>query len=1332
METATALPSSPDERPVALTLALSGVEALAVPAFVLDGQGCIVGANAGVRMLGLTWALGDSLVLLLGGDTETPFECLVKARQDGVHTHRGLPWLAGQRVDVTFLALRDAAAPRTEVAGYIATLVATEPSTRDPDNVEAQDRLLQLVTDSIDIPISYISHDLRVRYLNQSSARLWTTPISDLIGRTLQEILSDDVLHITMPFIMRALAGESTSYERLAQFPHGTRWIRATLVPDMDEHQRVRGIFSLIIDIDDDRRLREELATRERQLMLFTANIPEAIAYIEANRRYTFVNETFARYRGLPRSAIVGHTVNEILGTEAARFLDPYIERVRGGEEASYERKVKLADGSERWIRVRITPDMDEQGQYLGHYVVGSDVHDLKVAQEQLQQREQQLRVFMDSIPEAIAYVDESWRYVYVNHNFARTRGLSGQPIVGLNPRELLGDSLGGYLETQLPRLRQGETVVYERHASFHGETPRWRRTTLAPNIDGDGSYRGYYVVSTDIDELKCAQTALTEREKSVRDFVNKLPVAVAYVDIDGRFEIVNPLFCEYVGHSESELVASSALDLVPTALREQAIEHLQRVRRNERVVYHQLQKMSVRTAGGEVQTPQEERWVEVTLAPDTDLHGLYRGHFVIARDVHETRMAEAAVRRSQTELWQAIDSIPSPLAYVDRDFVYRYVNQAFLAWFDKPRTEVVGHTILQTLGESRFARGRPYFERALRGESVSVDRQFYHRGEQPRWAQVLYTPRRDSSGEVIGFYFISLDIHDKKVAEEALTRANWMLESHLQNTPLAAMEWDEQFRIIRWSRQAERVFGWKESEVLHRPFTEIRLIHPDDRDSFGNVIARLVSGAANKATSIQRMCNKEGDIVWCEWYHSVLRANDGQLISVLSLSQDVSGRIQAEERLQRMATHDGLTGLPNRILLQDRLQQCVARARRSETRVVMLFIDLDHFKEVNDAYGHRVGDELLKIVSRRVRACLRETDLLSRLSGDEFIVLMESVTDLADTQQVARRILAEIRGIQRVDGHAVKISASLGVSIFPDDADTAEGMLRNADLAMYRAKEQGKNTVENFSVELETSRQHRRDLEKEIAEAIAENELRLYYQPVVDMKSGRIRGLEALIRWRRRDGSIVLPNRFVPLAEETGLIREIGPWTLRTAAAALARWQAMGHDVDVAVNLAPRFFAGREAVDTVIDILHLHECDPTRFTLEVTETGMLAHLDSVRDTLSALREAGVKVALDDFGTGYSSLAYLRHLPIDTIKIDRTFVANLPDNKSDVAITSAIFALAKALGVDVIAEGVETHAQLEYLRQQACDAYQGYLFSHPLPESDTDVLLRTLGTVHSL
>jgi diguanylate cyclase (GGDEF)-like protein len=477
--------------------------------------------------------------------------------------------------------------------------------------------------------------------------------------------------------------------------------------------------------------------------------------------------------------------------------------------------------------------------------------------------------------------------------------------------------------------------------------------------------------------------------------------------------------------------------------------------------------------------------------------------------------------------------------------------------------------------------------------------------------------------------------------------------------------------------------------------------------------------------TSLNRNYRKDGRVIWCEWYNSNLYDEANQLVSVLSLAQDVTARVNAEERLVHQATHDSLTGLPNRAMLQERLRQSIMRARRNSSRVAALFIDLDRFKDVNDSLGHRVGDELLRLMAIRLGRVLRETDFLVRLSGDEFMVVLEQITEIESAQLVAIKLIDELRAPSMIEGHEIYISGSVGISLFPDDADDGETLLRNADMAMYRAKERGKNTFQVFSRELAEQGSNMRILENAMRTAIQRNEFELYYQAKIDMVSRRIVGAEALLRWHHPSRGLVMPGEFIHLAEETGLVHDIGNWVLDTAFAQLRKWREMGlNHLNVAVNIAAGQFRATNLAERIIDRIKLEGCDPRKIEIEITETGMLRDPEGVGRTVSALRAVGVSVAIDDFGTGYSSLSHLKRFPIDTLKIDRSFVADVLTDRDDAAIVYAVIALAHALEINVVAEGVETEAQRVLLAQQGCGAYQGYLFSRPVPAADFEALVR--------
>ena len=408
-----------------------------------------------------------------------------------------------------------------------------------------------------------------------------------------------------------------------------------------------------------------------------------------------------------------------------------------------------------------------------------------------------------------------------------------------------------------------------------------------------------------------------------------------------------------------------------------------------------------------------------------------------------------------------------------------------------------------------------------LAGETISTEHaDGAARRRRTRWESIHYTPHRDGDGNVIGIYRLTATSTTRSRNEEALRRANSMLSSHINNTPLAVIEWDPEFRLVRWSRQAENIFGWSADEVLGMPIDGNQL-RPRGGSRGGRRPARSADdGPEPQATGLTRNYRKDGDMIWCEWYHSALLDADGEIVSILSFVQDVSTRIQAEERLQYMATRDALTGLPNRLLLHERLAQAIAQAKRSGRRVGVLFIDLDRFKNVNDTLGHRIGDELLKSVTRELSTALRETDLLARLGGDEFMVIVEDFDDPSVLGRIAQKLLDAIAQPFRIEDHDIYVTSSIGISVYPDDSDDPEELLKHADVAMYRSKELGRNTYQFLDADLAQRRLKQHTLESALRSALKDGLLRLHYQPVVRIigpRRGRRRGAAALERSRAR-----------------------------------------------------------------------------------------------------------------------------------------------------------------------------------------------------------------------
>ncbi|NOX42693.1 MAG: EAL domain-containing protein [Gammaproteobacteria bacterium] len=459
-------------------------------------------------------------------------------------------------------------------------------------------------------------------------------------------------------------------------------------------------------------------------------------------------------------------------------------------------------------------------------------------------------------------------------------------------------------------------------------------------------------------------------------------------------------------------------------------------------------------------------------------------------------------------------------------------------------------------------------------------------------------------------------------------------------------------------------------------------------------------------------------DIVFECWY-SVVREKNGEVTGIIGVATDITERKQAENRLVQLANFDSLTGLPNRSLFRDRLMHAVAQAHRKNHLVAVLFLDLDRFKLINDSLGHHAGDELLKAVSKRLLANAREEDTVARLGGDEFTVILEGITNTEDATVVARKILEVMSKPFILDGHEVFVTTSVGITIFPMDGLCIDVLLKNADTAMYRAKEQGRNNYQFYTADMNAKAVEHLILESSLRHALERDEFVLHFQPQVDLHSREITGMEALLRWNNPDLGMLYPNQFMLLAEETGLIISIGEWVLGRACIQAVEWQKMGlPPMRIAVNLSALQFRKNDLVETISNILASAGLDPQYLELEITESFLMDNVDSAIAKLQDLSALGVCLALDDFGTGYSSLSYLKRFPLNTLKIDQSFVKDISTDPGDGAIAEAIVALAQSLHLRVMAEGVETEGQLNFLRTRGCDQVQGFLISHPVPAED--------------
>ncbi|MEO8937488.1 MAG: PAS domain-containing protein [Burkholderiaceae bacterium] len=1185
------------------------------------------------------------------------------------------------------------------------------------DVIERERKQRELI-ESLPLPLLFIGSDGLCKWANRAFCATFAVADAQVAG-TAPEVLSGFFADASRDGLHQATGGKAHSVVReLSPGGGEPRWYRADFLPGFDRNDTRSGVYVLLTDVNETRLAALRLEESEAHFRGFTENIPETMVFLDRDERFRYVNESFIRRTGKTRSQLLGRTVEEALGRVVRNRLKESLGHAFAGESFTRQGGDMFGDHTE-WREVRYQPFRNDAGDVEGLYVVSRSLEGEKRAERAVRERDERIHFLTDNLPAEIVYVDADLRLQYCNQRFLSDYGFTGlDDVVGKLAADVVGGAVVGETAAHAAAALRGERVTYERCATQHSGDTRWLSVSLVGDFAEDGSARGIYSIAYDITDSKIAADTRTRQQQWIEAFVENFPQPLSYVDPNGIHQFANRAYGDFVAKARIDIIGHTGASVFgrdvavvfnPSFLRALAGERL-----------HTEHEVPI--ADG------SPRFLSADWLPDVDAGGAVRGVYVVVQDIGEAKQARLAYEESLREMQRAMDSVALPISFVDTDERLRFVNHTTTAWYGRSAEELIGMRMRDLMSAEDYRFAQPYILAALSGEAVQYEREMrYHDGAR-RWVLIRYVSTRDEHDVVTGFYTTATDIQSRKKQEIALQQANGLLTAHFENTPLASFTLDGSGHVTRWSSQAETLFGWPRHEVIERSFAAIGLVDRDMLVDFLPDESDPDTATGNTRLHIVEARRRDGSLVTCEWHIAALRNAAGRITSSLALIQDVSQRVEAERRLTEIAQRDTLTRLLNRNALEPTLRAFIERARQGNTGVAVLFLDLDHFKNINDTLGHRVGDLMLVEVAAILRRCVRAEDEVVRIGGDEFMVVIGHARPKAIAHETAQRITAALGAPIRVENQRLSVTSSIGIAVYPDHGRAPEALIRSADLAMYRAKETGKNRFEFFSALLAQRSERRSAVKGALSRALKKDALRLYFQPRVRISDNRIVGAEALLRWTDPRLGVVSPKEFIVIAEESGLIHELGLYVFRTACRQLRDWQIRGVPLGVlSVNFSAHQLLVATFIDEVDQVIEETGVDPRRIEVEITETSMLFDLDVTKNVIADLKHRGMRIAIDDFGTGFSSLSHLQQLDVDTLKIDQSFIRDMLHDSGDAAITTSVISLARGLKLSTTAEGVENAQQLRALRNAGCDCYQGFLFSPAIVVEDIEALLQNQG-----
>lgn len=1128
-----------------------------------------------------------------------------------------------------------------------------------------------------------------------------------------QEALGHDALHFLLfPLAMLAALrlGQLGAVAPLtAVVVAALVWRQSGVLPDLEHLQYHAAQLALLSATclllagfrQEGRQALNQLRAQQVRFNRVLDALPTYVWLKDLDGHYLFGNEAFAHLFGHAPHEIPGKT-DEQLGLVLPASLRGRELSAADGHSAVVSEETLVVDGKTRTLYCQHFPLFDPQGRLYGVGATAADISQKKEEDRQLQEAMDKFRVLVELSMIGI-YAVQDGGLVYINPQMAA--------ILGYGPGELIGKRIADIVHPDdLPLVQENL------RRRFSGEVDSLRYAFRCLRADGSVIHVEVHSRITQFNGRPAVYGTMldiTEQVQAAADLSLAAKVfesateGIVITDTRSRIIAVNKAFTHLTGYRREDVVGK----MVP--IFEDAMSH--------DLFTDMMETMIVagQWRGEFLARKADGSGLPVTLSVSMakDDAGRLSHYVAIFSDISSRKQLENERQASESK-FRALVELSLAGIYVVQDGIVVYANPRLAEMAGYTQAELTGMHVRDFTAEEDLPILIENHRKRLSGEIDNVRYTYRAKRRDGSLVEVEAHGRRfdyDGRPAIIG---ILLDISDRVAAEKQLQLSAKVFDNASEGILIT----DAEARIIAVNAAFTRITGYSENEAVGK-FS--RMFHGKHNDLVANeqMQAQLKQCGHWQGEMIDR---RKGGETYPAWL-SISSVRDGdQLTNYVGVFTDFSSRKEAEARLYFLANHDPLTQLPNRTALMDSLGHSIGQARQHSEQMAVLFVDLDRFKTINDTLGHHAGDKLLQVVAQRLRACLTEGDIIARLGGDEFTVLLETLPDEHYAGLVADSILQTLAKPVVIDHQEMYITCSIGISLYPNDGLDAHTLLKNADVAMYRAKEMGKNNCQFFASDMNAMAFERLLMENSLRHALDLRQFELYFQPQVDSQTGAVAGMEVLLRWRHPELGLIPPAKFVPLAEENGLIVSIGEWIIEETCRQGRSWLDAGlHFEHIAINLSPRQFAESRLPLVVGKALRESGFPSGKLELEVTESMIMKDPQAAVEMLNELKFMGVMLSIDDFGTGYSSLSNLKRFPIHNLKIDRSFIEGVPDDSDDCAITEAIIALAKKLDLKLIAEGVETPAQLRFLRERGCDLVQGFMFSRPLPTADMEACLRS-------